>query len=133
VFAEFTVVEAIVAPSLHAYVPPPEAVNIVLPPTHIVVAPLIEAVVVVIVTVDCAVLVQPLFVTVTVKVFAAFTVVEAVVPPSLHAYMPPPDAVNIVLPPAHIVVAPLIVAVTVVRVTVDWAVLVQPLFVTVTV
>ena len=47
--------------------------------------------------------------------------------------MPPPDAVNIVLPPLHKVVAPLIVAVTVVRVTVDWAVLVQPLFVTVTV
>jgi hypothetical protein len=65
-FAAFTVVEAVVAPSLHAYVPPPLAVKIVLPPTHIVVAPLIEAVVVVIVTVDCAVLVQPLFVTVTV-------------------------------------------------------------------
>jgi hypothetical protein len=40
-----------------------------------------------------------------------------------------------VLPPtpAHIVVDPLIVAVTVVKVTIDWAVLVQPLFVTVTV
>ena len=50
-----------------------------------------------------------------------------------HAYVPPPLAVKVALPPAHIVVAPLMDAVMVVKVIVDWAVLVQPLFVTVTV
>ncbi|MBK9212853.1 MAG: hypothetical protein IPO14_07850 [Saprospiraceae bacterium] len=47
--------------------------------------------------------------------------------------MPPPEAVSVVLPPVHSVDAPLIDAVILVTVTVVWAVLVQPLFVTVTV
>jgi hypothetical protein len=57
----------------------------------------------------------------------------AVVGPLFHAYVPPPLAVKDALPPVHIVVAPLMDAVMVVKVIVDWAVLVQPLFVTVTV
>jgi len=92
-----------------------------------------DAVMVVKVIVDWAVLVQPLFVTVTVYVPRPVTTFTAVVGPLFHAYVPPPLAVKVALPPVHIVVAPLMDAVMVVKVIVDWAVLVQPLFVTVTV
>jgi len=128
-----TTFTAVVGPLFHAYVPPPLAVSVALLPVHIVVAPLMDAVMVVKVTVDWAVLVQPLFVTVIVYVPGPVTTFTAVVGPLFHAYVPPPLAVKVALPPVHIVVAPLIEAVMVVKVTVDWAVLVQPLFVTVTV
>jgi hypothetical protein len=87
----FFVIAAVVSPLLHAYVPPPEAVKVTLPPEQIVVGPpaVIEAVVVVFtVTVWLAVAVQPLaFVTVTVYVVVVNGLAEkdAVVWPELQA------------------------------------------------
>jgi hypothetical protein len=72
-------------------------------------------------------------VTVTEYVPDKFTIFTADVGPLFHAYVPPPLAVKVALLPVHIVVAPLMDAVMVVKIIVDWAVLVQPLFVTVTV
>jgi hypothetical protein len=81
-----------------------------------------------------AVAVQPLAVTVTVYGPAVLTVLAAVVGPLLHAYVPPPLAVKVVLPPEHIVVVPVIPAVgNGFTVSVVLAVAVQPLVVTVTV
>jgi hypothetical protein len=66
------------------------------------------------VTVAVATAAQP-FALVTVTVYgvvaAGLTVMAAVAAPLLQAYVPPPDAVNIVEAPAQITVLPVIVAV----------------------
>ena len=96
----------VVAPVLHEYVEPPLAVNVALPPGQIVG----EFTVIVaggpIVTVATAVPVQPAAsvpVTVYDVVAAGVTVIGLVVAPVLHEYIEPPLAVNVALPPGHIV------------------------------
>jgi hypothetical protein len=106
---------AVVAPLLQAYVPPPTAVKVVLAPLQITDVPVILAVgKALTVTVLVAVAVHP-FELVTVTVYVALavglTLIDAVVSPVLHAYVPPPAAVNEVLPPLQITFVPVILAV----------------------
>ena len=102
-----TVMLAVVSVVLHAYVPPPEAVNVVDFPLHIVAlvpASAVGTALTVTVTLSVDVQLDPL-VTVTVYVLLVVgdTVVVAAVAPVLHAYVPPPVAVNVVDLPLHIV------------------------------
>jgi hypothetical protein len=81
------------------------------------------------VTVTDAVPVQPLFVTVTVYVVVTtgLTMIEAVVPPVLHEYVPPPVAVRVEDPPKQILAgAAVAVALTTFTVTVAQAEAVHP-------
>ena len=88
--AVVTVIEAVVAPVLHKYVPPPLAVSVVLGTAQVSAKPLsleMDAFGVVLsnVVVTLAVAVQPFApVTVTVHVPAVVTVMDAVVAPVLH-------------------------------------------------
>jgi hypothetical protein len=106
---------AVVAPVLHVYVPPPAAVKVVLPPLQMTDVPVMLAVgKELTVTTWLAVAEQLLeFVTVTVYVALAvgLTVMAAVVAPVLHEYVPPPAAVNVVLPPLQITDVPVMLAV----------------------
>jgi hypothetical protein len=120
-------------------VPPPVAVNVVEPPLQITFVPVIVAIgKALTVTVLVAVAVQP-FALVTVTVYVALavglTLIDAVVSPVLHEYVPPPAAVNDVEPPLHITFVPVMLAVgNGLTVTACAAVAVQLLpFVTVTV
>jgi hypothetical protein len=106
---------AVVAPLLQAYVPPPAAVNVVLPPLQITDVPVMLAVGNgLTVTALVAVAVHPLaLVTVTVYVASAvgLTGIVAVVAPVLHKYVPPPVAVKVVVPPLQITDVPVMLAV----------------------
>jgi hypothetical protein len=96
----------VVAPVLQEYVTPPTAVNVAVPPGHIVG----ELTVIVaggpIVTVAIAVPVQPAA-SVPVTVYEVVLIGETerglVVAPVDHEYVTPPTAVNVALPPGHIV------------------------------
>jgi hypothetical protein len=106
---------AVVAPLLQAYVPPPVAVKVVLPPLQITDVPVMLAVGnALTATPLLAVDVQPLPL-VTVTVYVAFavglTVMAAVVAPLLQEYVPPPVAVKVVLPPLQITDVPVMLAV----------------------
>ena len=95
---------SVVAPVFHKYVPPPEAVNVVLFP-------------IIIATSDPALAVGKAFtvtstasesdvmpsdtVTLYVVVDEGLTVILAVVAPVLHVYDVPPVAVNVVFDPSH--------------------------------
>ena len=115
--------------------PPPVAVKVELVPAQITCPPLMLATGFgVTVKVLLAVAVQPLVVTVTVYVPAVFTVMDDVVAPVDHAYVPPPVAVKVELVPAQITCPPLMLTTGFgVTVRVLLAVAVQPFAVTVTV
>lgn len=116
-----------------AYVPAPEAVNVVLLPLHMEVVPPMAAVGrLFTVTVADSLSVQPLAL-VTVTVYVVLVVGETVMPALLprlfdHAYIPAPapEAVSVVLPPVQTEVVPLIDAVAVATVTVAVSESVQP-------
>jgi hypothetical protein len=109
-----TLIDAEVAELLHAYVPPPDAVKVVLPPGQIELLPVILALAVFTVTTLFAVLEQ-LFtdaVTVYVVVVDGVTFIEAVVPKLFdhkNVAVPTGDvtcAVNVTLVPGHTVIGP---------------------------
>jgi hypothetical protein len=96
-------------------VPPPVAVKFVLPPLQITFVPVMVAIGKALTAIPLlAVAVQPLAL-VTVTVYVAFavglTVMAAVVSPVFHKYVPPPAAVNVVLPPLQIIAVPVMLAV----------------------
>ena len=138
-----TVIDCVVAPFDHKYDEPAEAVSVTELPAQNVVGP--EGVIVAIgllftvTAVDAEVAEQPLaFVTATLKLPVALTVIDCVVAPFDHKYDEPAEAVSVTEPPAQNVVGPeaVIVAIgfslTVTATGVEVA-LVQPLpFVTVT-
>ena len=103
-------IAAVVAPVLHKYELPVDAVNVVDPPLQTVVTPLMLATLLAFtVTAVDADPVQPAaLLTLTVyEVFAVgLTVMAAVVAPVLHKYELPVDAVNVVEPPLQIDVFP---------------------------
>jgi hypothetical protein len=120
-------------------VPPPAAVNDVLPPLQITFVPVMLAVGNGFTVTACAAIAVQLLPFVTVTVYVVFTegvtVMAAVVAPLLQAYVPPPTAVKVVLAPLQITDVPVMLAVgNGLTVTVLVAVEVQPLaLVTVTV
>jgi len=101
-----TVIEAVVAPVLHANETPPEAVSVDESPTQISGG---EGMILhtgsgLTVTVVVHELVQPfasVTVTVYVVVIVGLTVIEAVVCPVLHKNVMPPEAVNVFEPPSQ--------------------------------
>jgi hypothetical protein len=120
-------------------VPPPAAVNEVLPPIQITFVPVILAVGNGLTVTACAAVAVQLLPFVTVTVYVVFTegvtVMAAVVAPLLQEYVPPPAAVKVVLAPLQITDVPVMLAVgNGLTVTVLVAVDVHPLaLVTVTV
>jgi len=153
--AGVTVIAAVVAPVLQAYVPPPEAVKVADAPAQMMpslfVVPEVSVTAIAgtgsgfTVMVDDAVTVQPISVTVTVYevVVPGVTVIAAVVAPVLQEYVPPPEAVKVADAPAQMMPSLFVVpdvSVTAIAgtgsgftVMVDDAVAVQPISVTVTV
>lgn len=90
----------------HEYVPPPDAVSVVVCPVQIFVLPLMDAAgCPVTVSVNGTILSQPPTVTVAVYTVVAVgeTTIEGEVAPVLHAYAPPPVAVRVALFPAQMV------------------------------
>ena len=111
-----TLMELVVAPVLHEYVPIPEAFSVTEPPLQNVVGP--AGVMVAVgkgftVTACVAVCVPQLLVEVTVYVPLVFTEIALPLVPVLHEYVLPPDAVNVTLLPWQKVVLPLGVIVAV--------------------
>jgi len=118
--AGVTVMADVVAPVFHEYVVPPDAVSVVLLPAHIDVVPEILGVgegLTVMVTLVLSEHEPLLTTTVYVVVDAGLAVTVALVVllkpvAGFHVYVLPPDAVNTVEPPLHIVVVPETDAVT---------------------
>ena len=102
-------IEAVVAPLFHRYVPVPDTETVLLCPAQMVAG---EAFAVILGgfisnTVVVAVLVHP-FTPVTVTVYVVLaalgvTEIEALVSPVLHKYVPPPVAVRVLLKPSQTV------------------------------
>lgn len=120
---------AVVAPVLHEYDAPPEAVSAVGKPPHSPLGPAMAAVGAVLSVSDLVFVAgQPAaLVTVTAYVPAAETLMTAVVSPVLHRYEAPPEAVSGALAPGQKLVAPAMLAVGLAPLPTDWlAVAVQP-------
>ena len=109
-----TVMPAVMAVVDHLYEAPAELVNVALPPAQMVLAPVIVAGGAEYTITDLAAdAVQPAaLVTVTryVVLVVGDTVVAAVVAPFDQEYVPPPEAVRVVLEPLHIGDVPVMLA-----------------------
>ncbi len=107
----FAVIDCVVAPVDHRYDAPLDAVSVTLPPEQNVVGPSAVMLAVgfafAVTTVGDDAALHPLaFVTVTLKLPLALTVMACVVAPVDQRYDAPLDAVNVTLPPAQKVVGP---------------------------
>ena len=106
-------IDVVVAPVFHKYVPPAVAVKVVLCPLQmVVIPPMVGTGNGFTVTDIDAVPVHPLVVAVTLYVvgfIVGLTVIVVAVPPVFQLYVPPPVPVKVVLLPLQIVVVPIIV------------------------
>ena len=94
---------AVVAPVLHKYDEPPDAVSVVATPEQIFPFVTDGVGLAITVTVPLAIAVHVAMVTVTVYVAAVPVEIEMPVAPVLHRYVPPPVTVSVAVPPAQIV------------------------------